>query len=313
MWIVSVLMLFAIYAAFTAGYFAICHFYGGYIATLTGGMIWFHFVLLCLACALLWGTLLALSVKYIRYATHKFGMFRKSDKYGLKSTSPFGIGILAVLSAAAALVYAFALLQREHALVTTGSLALILSYLVVNYVLFVLVWSRCQTYLWCPKCGRFWGKSYYVADEIGRETHEYKYKERERASTVENAQGNLVASVYNDVEKTGYTVRYYYRLRHKCRHCGDWEEQINIEKPTMFDGAWLEAMDTADVTEHINLTLTARDKSEQAVSAPPEAVPLPPQPQATPLPAQPQPPVLEGQEQAYLQEIAIKQLQNKNP
>lgn len=312
MWIVSVLMLFAIYAAFTAGYFSICHFYGAYIATLTGGMMWFHFVLLCLACALLWGALLALSVKYIRYATHKFGMFHKADKYGLKSTSPFGIGILAVLSVAAALVYAFVLLQREHALATAGSLALILSYLVVNYVLYILVWSRCQTYLWCPKCGRFWGKSYYVADEIGRETHEYKYKERERASTVENAQGNLVASVYNDVEKTGYTVRYYYRLRHKCRHCGDWEEQINIEKPTMFDGAWLEAMDTADVTEHINLTLTAREKT--AVPAQPAAPALSQQPQSQPLPqSQPSHMPIEQPEQAYLEEIAVKQLQNKNP
>ena len=305
---VMVVLFFLIDLLFTAGYFAIAYFYGNYVATLEGGMFYFQLVLLCLALALVWGCFLFLSARYLRYATHTHNMFRKVDQYGLKSTSAFGIGTFAVLSVGAALFYFFCLLERENPIVRTATLVAVLAFTVVNYILFIWMWGRTQTYQWCPKCGRFFGKRYYVADEIGREAHEYKYKERERASTVENAQGQLVASVYNDVEKTGYTVRYFYRLRHHCRYCGDWEEQINIDKPTMFDGAWVEPYNTADVSEHINVTLTAPEKPKAEA---PRAVPPREEPVRVSVPAREEQP-LSYTDQDLIENVAIKQLSNKN-
>lgn len=302
---IMVVLFFMIYLLFTAGYFAIAYFYGNFIASLEDGMFYFQLVLLCLALAVVWAIFLYASVRYMRYATRTHGMFRKTDKYGLKSTSAFGIGTFAVLSIGAALVYFFWLLNKEHPIVRSVTLVAVLAFTVLNYILFVWMWGRTQTYHWCPKCGRFFGKTYYVADEIGRESHEYKYKERERASTVENAKGQLVASVYNDVEKTGYTVRYFYRLRHHCRYCGDWEEQINIDKPTMFDGAWVEPYNSADVSEQINVTLTSPEP-QKAVEPKEEHIPLSPaQGSEEALPA--------GEpDRELLENIAIRQLQNKN-
>ncbi|MBO5525672.1 MAG: hypothetical protein J5993_02885 [Clostridia bacterium] len=293
---VSIVFLFLIYLLVTAAFFSVAHLYGNFIATLTGGMFYFHLVLLCLVLLIIWAGWIFFTVKYLRYATKKHNMFKKVDKYGLKSTSAFGIGTLAVLSIAMALIYVFMLLNKENPVVRATTFVIVISYAVLNYIGYIWMWGRCQTYQWCPKCGRFWGKSYYVADEIGRETHEFRYKERERASTVENAKGELVASVYNDVEKTGYNVRYYYRLRHHCKYCGDWEEQINIDKPTMFDGAWIEPYDSHDVTEHINVTLTGTQ-------------PQMPESPATPIPPAQNPTRLNGAVTGNaLNDVALQQL-----
>ncbi|MGN1235065.1 MAG: hypothetical protein ACI4U2_03695 [Christensenellaceae bacterium] len=305
MGVVSVLLLFLIYGSLTAVSFVLCHFYGDYIATVESGWRFFHISVLCLVCAGIFVLILFLSSRFIRYATKRHDMFHKTDKYGLRTTDPFGVGTLATVSVLADFAYMFGWWNTDSSLVKDTTLAIILLHTVFAYILFVSVWARCQTYRWCPKCGRFWGKKYEVADEIGRETHEYKFKERERSRTVENAQGQLVASVYDDVEKTGYTVRYYYRLRHHCKHCGDWEEKLSIDKPVLFDGAWVEPLDpTIDARQDIHISME-----------PPAEPPVPPSTPAPQVGSAPARESLPGQpvhaDTELLKEVALRQLSDK--
>lgn len=308
MGIFMLLVYFILYAAFSGVLGLLFRYYGGFIAAQTEGMFYLHLVLLCIAWAVLLGLLWFCSRNYIRFATVRSKMFRHVDKYGLESTSSFGVlefGVLAILGFL--LVWGLGM-QRDRAVLYPVELVLAAAWFVLSALWYYWVWGRCQTYYWCPKCGRYWGKTYRVADEIGRETHEYKFKERERASTVENAGGQVVASVYNDVEKTGYTVSYYYRLRHHCRHCGDWEEKIHVDKPQGFDGSWTEPLYGATPTEHINVNFVDPQPVQPAPAPQVSAGPVPPRM------AQPEvrsDPRLNGTSapREMLQDVAIRQLQ----
>lgn len=277
MGVFMLIVFFLIYAAFSGVLFLLLYYYGSFIASLENELFYANIVFLCIVAAVLLLLLWLAARAYVPFATRQSKMFRHVDKYGLESASSAGVFEFGVLSLAGfLLVWAFGM-QRETAVLYPAELVLALVWFLGSALWYYRVWSRCQTYYWCPKCGRYWGKTYRVADEIGRETHEYKFKERERASTVENAGGQVVASVYNDVEKTGYTVSYYYRLRHHCKHCGDWEEKIHIEKPKGFDGSWTEQLYGETLTEHINVDLAQSQSAEPAPA--PQVTAAPPQQQ----------------------------------